>query len=356
MNRKLSYVSFIMVFVAMIFCAADFNEVFARGGGGGGGGGRGGGFSSGSSGRSSGSSWGGSSSRSSSSSSSWGSKSSSTPSKPSTPSSPSTPSTPSSSDASKSTSSWGSKSNSVAQAPSAAKDTTSGAKTSWGSARTEPAKVNVQSARAAAYANKNLVADKARVASVQNSVKSTTPTDWGAARSSYSAGKQPYTPTVTAVNRSHEERTVIINKYHNYGPSGMYYADPFNHSMMFMFSTIWWMNMWDHVDRSHYRDDPRMRELEREVAQLRAQQGANWKPDPNYKDPGMTDAVMYSDGYLQAVKDGKITPKELDKTAKEASDKEDSLAWIIFISAAFILLVVIGMVAITIKQRKLHSR
>jgi hypothetical protein len=213
------------------------------------------------------------------------------------------------------------------------KDTASGTKTSWGS-KTESGPVqNASTARAAAYANKNLVADKARVASVQNSIKSTTSADWGAARMNYSSGKQSYTPTKTPPRRSGEENRVIVNKYYNtYNSGGMMYgyADPFNHSMMFMFSTMWWMNMWDHTDRSHYKDDPRMRELEKEVAVLRAQQGANWKPNPNYRDPGMTDGVMYGEGYLQAVKEGKINPKELDKVAKEAKGEETNWDWIVF--------------------------
>jgi len=229
----------------------------------------------------------------------------------------------------------------TAPAPAAMKDTASGVKTSWGSKTESGPVVNASTARASAYANKNLVADKARAASVQNTVKNSTTADWGAARTNYSLGKQSYTPTRTPPRRSGEENRVIVNKYYNtYSSGGMMYgyADPFNHSMMFMFSTMWWMNMWDHVDRSHYRDDPRMRDLEKEVAVLKAQQGPNWKPDPNYKDPGMTDAVMYSDGYLQAIKEGKISPKELDKLAKE-SKGEEGLNWFTFFGVGFFIVV-----------------
>ena len=277
---------------------------------------------------------------------------------------PATPTAPAPSQ--QTTSSWGAKPESgvaaktsapTANQPTAMKETTSGAKTSWGGTETGGGKVqNASTARAQAYANKNLVADKARAASVQNSVKNTTSADWGAARTSYASGKQSYTPTTTPPKRSGEENRVIVNKYYNtYSSGGMMYgyADPFNHSMMFMFSTMWWMNMWGSVDHSHYQNDARYRELEKEVAVLKAQQGANWKPNPNYRDPNMTDTVMYSDGYLQAVKEGKLTPETLDKTAKEAKSGEDEAEWLFAAFAGGILTtVVILAVFVLVKQRR----
>jgi hypothetical protein len=280
MKKANLWLNMAIIIIISLFFITDFNA-FARGGGGGGGGRGGGGFSGGSRGGGSSSSWGAS--------------------KPS-------PSVPSKSSVSQNS------------ASSAMKNTNSGTKTSWGSKNDTAPIQNTSTARAAAYANKNLVADKARSEAVQNTVKNTTVSDWNSARSNYSSGKNIYTPKTTPVKRSGEERQVIVNKYYNIGSRGVAYADPFNHSMMFMFSTMWWMNMWDHIDHDHYRDDPKYAELKREVEVLKAQQGSDWKPDPNYRDPGMTDAVMYSDGYLQAVKEGKITPNGLDNAAKATKE------------------------------------
>jgi len=94
-------------------------------------------------------------------------------------------------------------------------------------------------------------------------------------------GKKSHTPKYNSASRySGSQRTVIVNRYNNsYG--GYYFADPYNHSLIFSFSTIWWYHHWATVDRSHYASDARMRQLESEVAALKAK---NTPVDTNYQD------------------------------------------------------------------------
>jgi len=129
-------------------------------------------------------------------------------------------------------------------------------------------------------------------------VRRTTSQDWNQSRNAYVSGKTVYTPTYTTVARTPQQQTVIVNRYHNYY-GGHYYGDPFNHNLIWTFSALWWFNHWNEIDRERYVNDARYRQLEAEVAALRAK---GTVPDPNYKDPGMDEAVMYNDSYLNEVK------------------------------------------------------
>lgn len=161
---------------------------------------------------------------------------------------------------------------------------------------------------------------KAKAIETKNFTAKTSSTDWKASQSKFSSGKVTYTPKVGTHTQDSSTRTVVYNRYYNQSPYGGYcYADPFNHSMIFMFSTMWWYHNWNQVDRELYKDDLRMKELEKEVEKLKAQ---NIKVDPNYRDPGMDEAVMYNEGYLQAVKDGKIS--EATYVADKPQEEEKS--------------------------------
>jgi hypothetical protein len=159
--------------------------------------------------------------------------------------------------------------------------------------------------------------ERNRVAATKSYASKTTPKDWKASRAKYTQGK-----TVRQdVNRSNryapEQRTVVVNRYNNvYG--GYAYADPYNHSLIWSFSMIWWAHHWHSIDRHHYGNDARMKELEKEVAVLRAK--ADFKEDSSYADKDMDKGVMYSDGYLKGVKSGKVTEKSFD-------EKEKSYFW-----------------------------
>lgn len=148
--------------------------------------------------------------------------------------------------------------------------------------------------------------NKARVNSTKSKVANTSKKDWDSKRSSYMSGKTTRTPTYNSSSRySGNQKTIVINRYNNsYG--GYYYADPYNHGIIWGFSSLWWYHHWAHVDRSHYGNDARMRELEREVAALKAEGTA---VNSNYVDEGMDETVMYGDGYLNGVKNGTINNK-----------------------------------------------
>jgi hypothetical protein len=254
---KKNSIVIILLSLLLVFFSQDISWG-GRGGGGFSGGMSGGGRSFGG-----GSSWGGRSS--SPSSSSWGSKGATTPSP------------------SKGTS-WGSKeSTTTAQKQSATK---------WGS-KSDTGTSKSQSARS------NIVNSESKAKVQADYVKRTTPQDWNKSRSTYMAGRTTYTPTYATVTRTPQQRTIVINRYHNsYG--GYYYGDPYNHSLIFTFSTLWWFNHWDSIDRERYANDARYRQLEAEIAALRAK---GTTPDPNYKDPGMDEGVMYGDGYLNKAKE-----------------------------------------------------
>lgn len=132
--------------------------------------------------------------------------------------------------------------------------------------------------------------------------KTTTAADWKTAQTSYTAKKPAadvsYTPKYTTVARPAEQQTVIIRTYNNsYG--GYYYNDPYNHALIWTFSDMWWYNHWNSIDRSYYANDPRYQAMEARVKALEAQQMAR---DENYTDPDMTEAVAYSEGYLNKMK------------------------------------------------------
>lgn len=187
-------------------------------------------------------------------------------------------------------SSWGSKSS------------TPSTGSSWGSKRSSsPTSVSSWGKRDSIKSTSSraaIVGKESRGQTQANYVKSTTSTDWNKSRSTYTAGKTIYTPRYTTTNRTPEQHTVIVNRYHNsYG--GYYYGDPFNHSLIWTFSTLWWFNHWNEIDRARYADDAKYKELEAKVRQMEAQ---GTKRDANYKDPNMDEGVMYSDGYLNKTK------------------------------------------------------
>jgi len=162
----------------------------------------------------------------------------------------------------------------------------------------------VKSNRRTVMNKKKVAASKARVANTKRSVQNTSKKDWDTKRSTYMKGKSTYTPTrATASRYSGNQRTVVINRYHN-GYGGYYYNDPFNHSLIWSFSTIWWYHHWSGIDRSHYANDARMRNLEAEIAKMKAR---NVAVNADYTDKGMDNTVMYGDGYLENVKNGNIS-------------------------------------------------
>ena len=206
-----------------------------------------------------------------------------------------------------SSSSWGSKSTPTTPTQTAQPSGSAGKSTSWG----EKTGTSTSTANATTTSNRSTIMTqqkasnlKAQAAETKNFTSKTSSTDWKASQKKYSTGKAAYTPKVGTHTQDTNTRTVVYNRYYNSGPGGYAYADPFNHNMIFMFSTMWWYHNWNQIDRELYKDDIRMKELEKEIEKLKAQ---NIKVDPKYRDSGMDEAVMYNEGYLQAVKNGKIS-------------------------------------------------
>lgn len=164
----------------------------------------------------------------------------------------------------------------------------------------------VKSNRKAVLSKRSVASNKARIASTKKRLANTSKKDWTAKRSSYMKGKKTYTPTYNSKSRySGNQRTIIVNRYNNsYG--GYYYGDPYNHSLIWSFSSIWWYHHWATIDRSHYGDDSRMRKLETEIAVLKAK---NTPVNENYQDEGMDESVQYGDGYLEGVKNDTLKPE-----------------------------------------------
>ena len=198
-------------------------------------------------------------------------------------------------------SSWGSSSKSSVKTPSA-----STTKTFWGSTNNSlrsPSQPRLVSNRSAVMKTRQMNAVQA-----ENYAKTSTPADWNKSRSTWTTNKpySNYRPTFSGTRYTGQQRTVVINRYHNeYG--GYAFNDPFNHALIWTFSTMWWYHHWNEVDKSMYANDIRMKQLEAEVAAMRAK---GMPVVSNYQDNGMNQAVMYSDGYLNAAKSGKLKTKD----------------------------------------------
>lgn len=205
-------------------------------------------------------------------------------------------------------SSWGSSSKSSVKTPSA-----STTKTSWGSTNNSlrlPSQPRLVSSRSAVIKTRQMNAVQAK-----NYAKTSTPADWNKSRTNWTTNRpnSTYRPVITPTNRTSQQRTVIINRYHNeYG--GYAFNDPFNHALIWTFSNLWWYHHWNEVDKSMYANDIRMKQLEAEVA---AMQAKGIPKNTAYQDSGMDQAVTYSDGYLDAAKSGKLKIKDRWSTATE---------------------------------------
>lgn len=124
----------------------------------------------------------------------------------------------------------------------------------------------------------------------------------------------PYTP---------ERRIVVVNTYHNvYG--GRAFADPYDHMIIWGLSDLWWYNHWHSIDRSHYYEDARYRELEARIHQMEAQ---NISRNSNYIDPNIPHESTLSAGYIDAVKNGSIE-----------NVSEDSFGGVMWIVVVFLLI------------------
>jgi hypothetical protein len=232
-----------------------------------------------------------------------------------------------SSSSSSGSSSWGGGSGSGKSTPSTPTQSTGSSWGAKGGSTGSGSGSTVASNRSTIMTQQKAANLKAQAVETKNFTSKTTSTDWKASQSKFSSGKVVYTPKVGTHTQDSTTRTTVYNRYYNTSPYGGYcYADPFNHSMIWMFSTMWWYHNWNQVDRELYKDDLRMKELEKEIEKLKAQ---NIKVDPNYRDPGMDEAVMYNEGYLQAVKDGKIT----DKTYVADKPEEEKHWYSCFISS-----------------------
>ena len=229
-------------------------------------------------------------------------------------------------------SSWGGKS--TGSAPTTAKAPTNQAG-SWGAKTGSSSTPSMPSSNRATIMTSQKVANaKSQAVATKEYTKTKGPADWSSSRTGYSSGKTAYTPQVATVYQSPASRTVVYNRYYNSGPGGYAYSDPFNHNMIFMFSTMWWFHHWNTVDRELYKDDARIKELEKEVEKLKAQ---GLKPDPKYKDPGMDEGVMYSDSYLSAVKEGTISEASyaVDLDGAEPEVEKEKSWYSCFISSLF---------------------
>lgn len=192
--------------------------------------------------------------------------------------------------------------------------------------------------------NQTRIANKEHIAQTKAKIANTTPTDWKARRSAYTAGKTIYTPQRNqATQYTGPTRTIVINRYNNsYG--GYYYNDPFNHNLIWTFSALWWYHHWDSVDKTHYADDARMKQLEAEVAKLKAQGIAQ---NTAYVDPNMDETVMYGDGYLEGIKAGTLTTeiaapvvKEIVPTpVKPVVEKEGNTTLIVVLASIFCIMI-----------------
>ena len=233
-------------------------------------------------------------------------------------------------------SSWGSSKTKPTAKPTQKSTTKSTNSSSWGS--TKQKATTTKSDRSKVMAEKKKAQTQRQYTKSKTAVKNTTSKDWKASKSSYTA-KSNYKPRkdVSYSNRyTGNQRTVVINRYNNsYG--GYYYNDPYDHSMIWGFSTLWWYHHWNSIDRTHYAQDARMRQIEAEVAAMRAK-GITQNAD--YMDPGMDKTTAYSTGYLQGVKDNKF------------QQEKKSYAWVWTI---IIIILVIGGIGILIWLSKRDS-
>ena len=177
-------------------------------------------------------------------------------------------------------------------------------------------------------------------------VAKTTPTDWKNSKSAYTSTSnyKPRTDVSYSKKYSPAERDVYRQRYNN-TYNGYYYNDPYDHAMIWGFSSLWWYHHWDSIDRTHYANDARMRQLEAEVAMMRSQGIA---ANPNYLDPNMNESVMYSNGYLNGVKNNSLVgepmpPVERTFVPDSHHNNEDTAAIVFFwILGIMVAVVIVG--------------
>jgi len=220
-----------------------------------------------------------------------------------------------------------SKTTSSSKSSSSKSTTPSKSTTSWSSKSTTSTPVVVN--RATLMTNQKSATNKATLAKSKSVVSATTSKDWGSSKASYLSSKgtltKTYVPkTSESTKYTGETKTVIINRYNN-THGGYYYADPYDHGMIWNFSTIWWYHHWATIDRTHYADDEKMKELELEIEKLKLQGIA---VNSDYTEDGMDETIMYSEGYLQGVKDGKITEDDFEPTDLSQNNNSDSMCFI----------------------------
>lgn len=260
-----------------------------------------------------------------------------------------------SSSPSRSSSSWGSSSRSK---PSSAKSSSSGKSSgsSWGSSsKAKP--VSAKSARAAKMSSTKKTQYQNRSKAAKATVAKTTPTDWKNNKSKYSSNStyKPRSNVSYGKKYSPAERNIYRQRYNN-TYNGYYYNDPYDHGMIWGFSSLWWYHHWDTVDRSHYANDARMREIEREMATMKAQGLAR---NAGYKDPNMDESVMYSQGYMEGVKSGSLKEEPMQNQYKNNSSRifvpdqhknnNSRVGWWI-LGAVIVLTIVIGFSVYTDKR------
>lgn len=205
-----------------------------------------------------------------------------------------------------SSSSWGRTSSKPSS--SARSGSRSSSKSSWGRSKPSktftPDKASTKSSRAKTMAAKKRTQSQKTYKKTQATVAKTNSKDWNKGKSSF-ASKNNYKPRSDVKygkKYSQSQRREYRDRYNN-SYRGYYYNDPYDHSMIWGFSSLWWYHHWSTVDRNHYANDARMRQIEKEVAIMKAKKMAL---NPNYMDSGMTDTTAYSNGYMNGVKEGKL--------------------------------------------------
>jgi hypothetical protein len=221
-------------------------------------------------------------------------------------------------------SAWGkSKSSSRKSSAWGGSSKTSKNKRSYGSSKgSSKPRTKYRNTKAQAYNKKSQARAKKHHAKAKKAASGNKDT-WAKSKSSWSGangGKyKGYKPTY-GKKYSGRQRVIIQSNYYNtYG--GRWYNDPYDHNMLWSFSSIWWFHHWSTIDHHHHNSDPRYLELKRKVEMMEMEKKVR---NADYRDEGMEDSTAYSQGYMQAIKEGKVDPsKTVSLEADEAEKAYD---------------------------------
>lgn len=130
--------------------------------------------------------------------------------------------------------------------------------------------------------------------------------------------KSKYAAPTYARKQSKDRYNTYFIMYGN-SYNGFAFNDPYNHHLIFTFSDDWWRHHWTFIDKEYYDDIdyPPFEELEDKMKEWR--RNGTLIADRSYRDPGMTDDIMYATGYLNRYYANHRVSKERTPTTETSS-------------------------------------